>query len=83
MRIFKSYPFLKLVNSYIIDAPVPSNINYLLILNFLDLVIIYLGSLIKDFLLNFYIINILQVINYYISCWDMFCKGVKNMRRLQ
>ena len=29
MRIFKSYPFLKLVNSYIIDAPVPSNINYL------------------------------------------------------
>jgi ubiquinol-cytochrome c reductase cytochrome b subunit len=29
MRIFKSYPFLKLVNSYIVDAPVPSNINYL------------------------------------------------------
>ena len=29
MRIFKNYPFLKLVNSYIIDAPVPSNINYL------------------------------------------------------
>jgi len=29
MRIFKSYPFLKLVNSYVIDAPVPSNINYL------------------------------------------------------
>jgi ubiquinol-cytochrome c reductase cytochrome b subunit len=29
MRIFKSYPFLKLVNSYVVDAPVPSNINYL------------------------------------------------------
>lgn len=29
MRIFKSYPFLKLINSYIVDAPVPSNINYL------------------------------------------------------
>jgi len=29
MRIFKSYPFLKLVNAYIIDAPVPSNISYL------------------------------------------------------
>lgn len=29
MRSFKRYPFLKLVNSYVIDAPVPSNINYL------------------------------------------------------
>ena len=29
MRAFKSYPFLKLVNSYVIDAPVPSNLNYL------------------------------------------------------
>ena len=29
MRIIKSYPFLKLINSYVIDAPVPSNINYL------------------------------------------------------
>jgi group I intron endonuclease len=29
MRALKSYPFLKLVNSYVIDAPVPSNLNYL------------------------------------------------------
>nr|QQY98353.1 cytochrome b [Blumeria graminis f. sp. tritici] len=29
MRIFKSHPLLKLVNSYIIDAPQPSNISYL------------------------------------------------------
>jgi ubiquinol-cytochrome c reductase cytochrome b subunit len=29
MRIFKSHPFLKLVNAYVIDAPVPSNISYL------------------------------------------------------
>lgn len=29
MRILKSNPLLKLVNSYIIDAPTPSNISYL------------------------------------------------------
>lgn len=29
MRIFKSHPLLKLVNSYVIDAPQPSNISYL------------------------------------------------------
>jgi ubiquinol-cytochrome c reductase cytochrome b subunit len=29
MRIFKSHPFLKMVNSYIIDSPQPSNISYL------------------------------------------------------
>jgi len=29
MRILKSYPLLKMVNSYIIDSPQPSNISYL------------------------------------------------------
>jgi ubiquinol-cytochrome c reductase cytochrome b subunit len=29
MRIFKSHPLLKLVNSYIIDSPQPSNLSYL------------------------------------------------------
>ena len=29
MRIFKSHPLLKLVNSYVIDSPLPSNISYL------------------------------------------------------
>ena len=29
MRIFKNHPFLKLVNSYLIDSPQPSNISYL------------------------------------------------------
>jgi len=29
MRILKSHPFLKMVNSYIIDSPQPSNISYL------------------------------------------------------
>jgi ubiquinol-cytochrome c reductase cytochrome b subunit len=29
MRIFKSHPILKMVNSYIIDSPQPSNISYL------------------------------------------------------
>jgi len=29
MRIFKSHPLLKLMNSYIIDSPQPSNISYL------------------------------------------------------
>lgn len=29
MRIFKSHPLLKLVNSYVIDAPQPSNLSYL------------------------------------------------------
>jgi len=29
MRIFKSHPILKLVNSYVIDSPQPSNISYL------------------------------------------------------
>lgn len=29
MRTIKNYPFLKLINSYVIDAPVPSNINFL------------------------------------------------------
>lgn len=29
MRIFKSHPLLKLVNSYLIDSPQPSNISYL------------------------------------------------------
>lgn len=28
MRILKSHPLLKIVNSYIIDSPQPSNINY-------------------------------------------------------
>jgi hypothetical protein len=28
MRIFKSHPLLKLVNSYLIDASQPSNISY-------------------------------------------------------
>lgn len=28
MRIFKSNPLLKLVNSYLIDSPQPSNISY-------------------------------------------------------
>lgn len=29
MRIFKSHPLLKLVNSYIVDSPTPSNLSYL------------------------------------------------------
>ena len=29
MRIFKSHPLLKIVNSYVIDSPTPSNISYL------------------------------------------------------
>lgn len=29
MRILKNHPLLKMVNSYIIDSPQPSNINYL------------------------------------------------------
>ena len=28
MRIFKSHPLLKIVNSYLIDSPQPSNISY-------------------------------------------------------
>jgi ubiquinol-cytochrome c reductase cytochrome b subunit len=31
MRIFKSHPLLKLMNSYIIDSPQPSNLSYLII----------------------------------------------------
>ena len=29
MRILKNYPLLKIMNSYVIDAPTPSNISYL------------------------------------------------------
>lgn len=29
MRILKSHPLLKMVNSYMIDSPQPSNISYL------------------------------------------------------
>jgi ubiquinol-cytochrome c reductase cytochrome b subunit len=29
MRILKSHPILKMVNSYVIDSPQPSNISYL------------------------------------------------------
>ena len=29
MRIFKSHPILKLINSYVIDSPQPSNLSYL------------------------------------------------------
>jgi ubiquinol-cytochrome c reductase cytochrome b subunit len=29
MRVFKSHPLLKLVNSYVIDSPQPSNLSYL------------------------------------------------------
>jgi ubiquinol-cytochrome c reductase cytochrome b subunit len=29
MRIFKSHPLLRLVNSYVIDSPTPSNLSYL------------------------------------------------------
>lgn len=28
MRILKSYPLLRMVNSYVIDSPQPSNISY-------------------------------------------------------
>lgn len=41
MRIFKSNPLLKLVNSYLIDSPQPSNLNYLW--NFGSLLAICLG----------------------------------------
>jgi ubiquinol-cytochrome c reductase cytochrome b subunit len=29
MRILKSHPLLKMMNSYVIDSPQPSNISYL------------------------------------------------------
>lgn len=29
MRIFKYHPILKFINSYLIDSPQPSNLNYL------------------------------------------------------
>nr|YP_002970841.1 cytochrome b [Arthroderma uncinatum]ACR19597.1 cytochrome b [Arthroderma uncinatum] len=41
MRIFKSHPLLRLVNSYIIDSPQPSNISYLW--NFGSLLALCLG----------------------------------------
>jgi ubiquinol-cytochrome c reductase cytochrome b subunit len=41
MRILKSHPLLKLVNSYIIDASQPSNISYLW--NFGSLLALCLG----------------------------------------
>lgn len=41
MRIFKSNPLLKLVNSYLIDSPQPSNLNYLW--NFGSLLAVCLG----------------------------------------
>jgi len=41
MRIFKSHPLLKLVNSYLIDSPQPSNLSYLW--NFGSLLAICLG----------------------------------------
>jgi ubiquinol-cytochrome c reductase cytochrome b subunit len=41
MRIFKSHPLLKLVNSYVIDSPQPSNISYLW--NFGSLLALCLG----------------------------------------
>lgn len=41
MRIFKSHPLLKIVNSYIIDSPQPSNLSYLW--NFGSLLALCLG----------------------------------------
>jgi ubiquinol-cytochrome c reductase cytochrome b subunit len=41
MRLFKSHPLLKLVNSYVIDSPQPSNISYLW--NFGSLLALCLG----------------------------------------
>nr|YP_010951085.1 cytochrome b [Onygena corvina]WML69482.1 cytochrome b [Onygena corvina] len=41
MRIFKSHPLLKLVNSYVIDSPQPSNLSYLW--NFGSLLALCLG----------------------------------------
>lgn len=41
MKIFKSHPLLKLVNSYLIDSPQPSNLSYLW--NFGSLLAICLG----------------------------------------
>ena len=41
MRIFKSHPLLKLLNSYLIDSPQPSNINFLL--NFGSLLAFFLA----------------------------------------
>jgi len=41
MRIFKSHPLLKLINSYVIDSPQPSNISY--VWNFGSLLAFCLG----------------------------------------
>ena len=41
MRIFKSNPLLKLVNSYLVDSPVPSNLSYMW--NFGSLLALCLG----------------------------------------
>ena len=41
MRNFKSYSLIKIVNSYLIDSPQPSNLNYLW--NFGSLLVLCLG----------------------------------------
>lgn len=41
MRIFKSNPLLRLVNSYLVDSPVPSNLSYMW--NFGSLLALCLG----------------------------------------
>ena len=41
MRILKTHPLLKMVNSYVIDSPQPSNLSYLW--NFGSLLALCLG----------------------------------------
>jgi hypothetical protein len=71
MRIFKSHPLLKIVNSYLIDSPQPSNISYWY--NFgsllgLSLVIqilsgIMLAMLLLSHKIQFFYISILGIYN--------------------
>ena len=62
MRIFKNHPLLKLVNSYLIDLPQPSNISYLW--NF--------GSLLAVCLIVQIVIGVILAMHYNPSVLEAF-----------
>jgi ubiquinol-cytochrome c reductase cytochrome b subunit len=62
MRIFKSHPLLKMLNSYVIDSPQPSNLSYLW--NF--------GSLLAFCLIIQIITGVTLGMHYTPSIWEAF-----------
>ena len=77
MRILKSHPLLKLVNSYLIDASQPSNISYLWNFGSLLAVCLIIQIVTGVTLAMHYSPNVLEAFNSieHISCTNVLFKS--------